>query len=658
MRRSLAWGAVLVPLLVLVGDATAAPPPPASHWVSYGPDGGPMSTIAVDPLNPLVLYAGAQYGGLYTSTNGGAVWHRLVGDLSGLEIVSMAVGGGMVYAATEEEGLFKSTDGGITWVDANGDLPQGVRTVEGLAVDPVDPTTLYLSAQEPGAYDTYDVYKTTDGGVTWAATGLGLSPEALGVDPSVPSRVFAGSYRSIDAGATWTEMEFDDPCLCGSAKGFAFGPEPGFVFTVLDKNSSYSGYVDKSTDAGVTWDKVLDTKEARSVVATSQVVFAGTGGIHSGVVWKSVDQGVTWTEATDGLPTGEVLGFAADPTDPLHVYVASANGGISETTDGGATWRSRNGGIREELIDALAVSPSLPSVVYAGTQTAETGNGVDRGTRRGQRWGPLVLAGDATRSVDGIAVDPTDPNRLFATVTTAGEGDEGYILRSADGGRTWTDVGPGNLFAGSKVVIDPSDPDTVYVVNGVYVLYKSTDSGGTWHQGGEGIKPYPSSLAVDPSSSNVLYAGAPSFGGIYRSINGGGSFRPWGLTSYSVFDLAVHPLQPSTIYAAAFDAEVWRTDDGGLTWRWLGDGLPDGLNAWAIEVDPTDPDVAYVALDAGGVWSTTDGGLTWAAMNDGLGDLVVRTLAIDSTGDFLYAGTGGSGYSGPGGEGVFQIRLR
>jgi len=135
------------------------------------------------------------------------------------------------------------------------------------------------------------------------------------------------------------------------------------------------------------------------------------------------------------------------------------------------------------------------------------------------------------------------------------------------------------------------------------------------------------------------------------------TFGRSGLSGFSVFDLAVHPIQTSTIYAASYVNGLWRSDDSGTSWRSVGTGLPAGAKVWAVEVDPLDPEVAYVALDTDGVWATTDGGATWAPMNDGLEGQAVQELAIGASGAVLYAGTGGPPYIGPGGSGVFQIRL-
>jgi hypothetical protein len=195
-----------------------------------------LSALAINPLTPSILYVAALYhddsgcGGLFKSVDGGLTWTAADAGLppAGLHpsggpasVAALAIdpvtpttlyagiGGG--FPAVEGQGVFKSIDAGVTWFAANAGFPPST-CVSAVAVDPLVPSTLYAASGGIFCGAGRGVFKSTDAGATWNATGLtNASVSALAIDPTVPSTLYAGAYddgvfKSTDAGATWDAL--------------------------------------------------------------------------------------------------------------------------------------------------------------------------------------------------------------------------------------------------------------------------------------------------------------------------------------------------------------------------------------------------------------------------------------------------------------------
>jgi photosystem II stability/assembly factor-like uncharacterized protein len=238
-------------------------------------------------------------------------------------------------------GIFKSTDGGLRWTASGIGLTDPDVFI--IAVDTQTSTTLYAGTFNQG------IFKSTDGGARWTSsnTGLGeLSVSALAVDPQTPTSVYAGTFnqgifKSADGGAHWSPSNSGLIPLCS-------------IFTLA---------VDPQTPA---------------------TVYAVTG---CGV-FKSIDGGVFWGASNTGLERLLVRTLVLDPQTPTTLYAGTSPEGVFKSTDGGASWTASNAGLAGLFVTAVAVDPQIPSTVYAGTFGGE---GVFRSTDGGQTWSPFNI---------------------------------------------------------------------------------------------------------------------------------------------------------------------------------------------------------------------------------------------------------------------------
>jgi photosystem II stability/assembly factor-like uncharacterized protein len=252
-------------------------------------------------------------------------------------------------------------------------------------------------------------------------------------------------------------------------------------------------------------------------------------------------------------------------------------------------------------IDDVAVVESNPNIVYVGPATG----GVWKTTNNGTTWEPLFDK-ESNPSVGDIAIAPSDPSVIWVGTgepnnrqsSSWGDG----IYKSLDGGKTWKNMGLAATKHIGRVVIHPRNPDVVYVAalghlwgpNPERGVYKTTDGGKTWTQvlkinDNTGV----SDIAMDPVSPDTLYAAAYERRRTPFGFNGGGP-----------------------------DGAIYKTTDGGATWKKLTKGLPyeNGGDVGRIGLDiyRKDPNIVYAIVqhEKGGTFRSEDKGETWKKMGD------------------------------------------
>jgi photosystem II stability/assembly factor-like uncharacterized protein len=349
---------------------------------------------------------------------------------------------------------------------------------------------------------------------------------------------------------------------------------------------------------------------------------------------------------------GRTRAVAGVPEKPNLFYVGVVNGGVWKTDDAGRTWQPIFDDQPTQSIGAIAVAPSDPNIIYVGSGEGlyrpdlSVGDGIYRSADGGRSWQHLGLTG--AQQIPELAIDPGDPNRLYAAVLghPYGPSTERGIYRSQDGGRTWQRV----LYkdentGGSAIAIDPKHPDVLYAglwearlgpwedqneFNGTGGgLFKSTDGGTNWRQITAGL---PADLtqiniAIAPSAPNRIYlaAGTTRPGdyssaaglGLYRSDDSGESWQritddPRPALRIGGGDLAVirvDPANPDVVYSAGI--VTVKSVDGGKTWASLR-GAPGGDDYQNLWINPRDPRIIALVADQGAI-VTVNGGQTWSS---------------------------------------------
>lgn len=306
--------------------------------------------------------------------------------------------------------------------------------------------------------------------------------------------------------------------------------------------------------------------------------------------WTLIGPRPTGAGSTN-VTAGRVNAIAIDPRDNNTVYIGAAEGGVWKTTDGGANWTPLTDDQPSIANGAIALDPTNPDIVYVGTgeenfaQDSYYGAGILKSTDGGNTWTNIV--GPFLRAFIGaMAIHPSNGQVLLCT-TSAG------IWRSEDGAANWTRVLTG---VGTSVLFDPTNGDIAYAALGnvggssLNGVYKSTDGGKTWSpRNGSGDNAIPAqdtgriSIAMANSNTSTLFASI-------ENTATGSNGRLLG---------------------------IWKTTDGGQTWNQLPISA-SLVNLWggqvwynnAIAVSPTDPSVVW----AGGtpLFRSLDGGGTWA----------------------------------------------
>lgn len=364
------------------------------------------------------------------------------------------------------------------------------------------------------------------------------------------------------------------------------------------------------------------------------------------------------------------------PSDASRMYVTEAFAGVFRSEDYGRTWLPSNDGITVRTgesgdsipVFCLTLDPSRPETIWIGTQGIR---GVYRSDDGGMHWAEKVqgIAEAEGITFRGFAVDPRDSDVVYGAAEISSwawaseerRGREfdlvkGVVYKTTDGGEHWSPVWRGDNLA-RYVWIDPRNSDVVYVSTGIFDreaanskpdlgvpggigVIKSTDAGHTWspiHAGLNNL--YVGSLFMHPTNPDVLLAGTGNVqyrnnAGVYLTKNGGASWKRTLVSGEPVTAVEFSASNPDIAYAGSRGL-IWRSADGGLTWRemtkvppWGPPGIAAGFPI-DFQVDPTNPDRLFVNSYGGGNFLSTDAGKTWKDASQGYTGAQVRAVAVD-----------------------------
>lgn len=380
---------------------------------------------------------------------------------------------------------------------------------------------------------------------------------------------------------------------------------------------------------------------------------------------------IAWRSVGPASMGGRIADMAFAPNDPKTFFIGYATGGIWKTTNRGTTFSPIFDDQETCSIGSLAVCDAPENwkgwkesdkkedraksgkakIIWVGTgegngrNSSSWGNGVYRSTDGGAKWDHLGL--EDAHDIPRLAVDPRDPDTCYIAALGHlwGPNETRGVYKTTDGGQTWTPVLQIDENTGAcEVAIDPSNPDTVFAA--MYMrrrspysfmsggpeggLYKSTDAGKTWRKLAGGLPSQTGRIGIDiwakdskrmiavvestESGANSIRDDRMRGGGVFRSNDGGETWRRLSVRSPRAFYFSKIKFDPSDdqrIYMLGWTTEV--SIDGGETFS---EGMADILHAdhHAILIDPADSDHVIIGTD-GGVYQSFDKSKTWDFLN-------------------------------------------
>jgi photosystem II stability/assembly factor-like uncharacterized protein len=607
---------------------------------------GRVNSIQFDPTNPKTFYIGAPDGGVWRTSDGGATWKPIFDFQPTVSVGDVAIDPGnpqILYVATSDPfgygspfwggtysiGVRKSTNGGVTWAATGFSWTVGQnRTIRRLVIHPSDGNIL-LAATSDG------LYRTADAGVTWTRilTASAYDAEFQQDNGRIAYATTSQVNKSTDAGATFTALT----ATCGGSRHNIeiARSNPKVLYTLCTND-----VVQKSTDAGATWATTAspgaylygyyDNVLAVSPVNESVVYVAGFD------IKRTTDGGSSWgSVAVAGHVDNHVIRFA--PRSGSTVLVGN-DGGLFKSTNSGATWTSLNRGLAITQFYSVGISRTNPAVMVAGAQ--DNGN---------MKYNAGVVTNITDR--DGMRgfIDWSNANTIYASTQS------GDLWRSTNGGATFGSINtPSGGAWVTPWVQDLTVAKTIYAATDK--VYKSPDQGTTWTAiSGSlaGIGTF-TVLQVAPSNSNFIYAG--NGWKLYRTRNGGSTWTDVSsglpVAANYLTELAIHDYDPNIAYVtfSGYNAgqKVYKTCDAGLTWINISGSLPN-LPANAIVHERKYNNPLYVGTDAG-VYYINDDLSDWVPYKFGLPNVIVDQVAIHYGTRVIRAATYG--------RGVWQAPLR
>lgn len=671
-------------------DTTAPATPVEQRWRPLGPfsiphgqtygEGpgsrpsvsGRINAVAVDPGNANHILIGSGGGGVWETRDGGKNWQPRTDDQPSLAIGALAIDPSnplVVYAGTGEGdsisalgvGVLRSTDGGATWTHHARAPFEGIGFYD-LVVDPSDSDHI-LAATTDG------LFESTDGGTAWSKRrnkvtwGVSMHPAVAG-NPGATKEVFAacedGLFRSTNGGTSWSAVAL--PGLPGKRDRIevCHAPSDGnvvYVWAAGPPSTEDPFEDDVRMPTPYLWRRnVLGGAFAAQApppdVQTSQawydwfagvapnnpnVLYLGAINVHRGV--RSASGAWTWkniSAKTSGQsihPDQHAIAFS--PSDPNVVFVGN-DGGLYRSPDAGVSWQSLNKGLNITEFEFLAQHPQFETWLLGGTQ--------DNGTLRyeGEEVWYHVEDGDG----GDCGINNESPYTCYQSFygmafqhSTTGGGWESWAWVSPD-------IPESDNYPNGSLFYPPLEVNGRVIVRAGKTVYISTDAGETWDDVAlPAVAKFASALAV-PTPARV-YVGTET-GRIYRLDLVGGAWsnpvllgRP---ANGFVSDLLVDPKNPNRVWAsysslgeATVGGHLFRSDDAGEGWQDVSGGLPN-ISINAVELDPLNTDTVYAAADMG-VYRSVDAGAVWTSFNRGLPNALVKDLVFHAPSRLLRAAT-------------------
>jgi photosystem II stability/assembly factor-like uncharacterized protein len=415
----------------------------AAHWTAAnsGLTASAYFSLAMDPSNSSVLYAGPGPGRIFKTTDAGASWSELTNGLGNAFYRSIAISTSpATIIAVTDAGFYKSTNAGSSWT---GPTQPAAGTV--VAIDPSNASNIVLVAN-------FNLLRSTNGGSTFTPSASGLtaaSTQSIAVDPRNESIVYAsgpsGIFKSIDHGESWNSL------LSGLNQAITVDP-----FNSATLYATTSGSVKRSVNGGLAWEDFSTGLPTTSSGIVADPLTPGTFYIVAGAPYKKVGTGA-WTIKNSGLPAGTFPAFVAVDPNNASVLYTGGSFGVYKSTNAGDTWTSASTGLSASGAGGISIDrfDSNHLLAWVNSSAYESTNG-------GASWTPFATT--FGRQAILLAFDPSTPGRIYNSSSDA-------VERSNDGGKTWFSISAGlGKSHGNVFVISPTGNS----------LFAGGQDGGVW----------------------------------------------------------------------------------------------------------------------------------------------------------------------------------
>jgi photosystem II stability/assembly factor-like uncharacterized protein len=558
---------------------------------SWSPGLGRIVSIAVEPSQQSIIYAGSPGGGIWKSVNAGQSWQPLGDRMTNMSIWSIAIDPNnvnTVFLGNSAGQIMKSTNGGSSWAE----IARVSGTPRRILIHP-NSNVIFIGT-------TRALYRSTNGGSSFSVV-LNAKSEDVEFKPGNTNVVYAcgnSFYRSTNGGASFSRIT--SGIVSSERLKMAVTPaNPEYVYLVQKRGSSF-GYLYRSSNGGSSF----SVRANYNSVSTNDVYF---------------------TQASRDMA------IAVSNTNANEVHLGGMN--YSRSLDGGVNFTTL----------AKWSAPTDPSYIHAdvevlqylnGTLYAGTDGGIFRSRDRGNNMADLTQGGLAVRQYYRIGGAATDANMIVG-----GAQDNGTNIMSGSSRNFKEWLGAD----GMECFIDHQNKNVVYGTTQFGNLYKSTDGGNSigniskpGNFSGEWVTPF----MIDPIDHRKIYVG---YGNLYRSNNGGAS-GSWSNITQSINiggnldEMAIAASNNNYIYIAD-KGRVWRTKNGqstNPTWVEVSNFQGD-VNF--IAVDPNNPERVAIATTGSRVYVSVNAGNTWSNIRRNLPNISAQCVVFDDTqSNGLYVG--------------------